>query len=63
MRKHPNSVLRGASNTNAVLDDRDVRAIKKLIGQFSLAEIARRFDVGESTVRRIRDGETWVHVT
>lgn len=45
-----------------VLDDLEVRTIRKLIGQQSLAKIADYFAVSPRTIARIRDGLTYTHV-
>jgi len=42
-----------------VLSDDQVREIRFLLQTEYIAEIARRFNVGESTIRRIRDGERY----
>lgn len=42
-----------------VLTDEQVREIRALLSNHYIAEIARRFSVGESTIRRIRDGERY----
>jgi hypothetical protein len=42
-----------------VLSDEQIREIRALLPNHYIAEIARRFSVGESTIRRIRDGERY----
>ena len=42
-----------------VLSDEQVKEIRALLPNHYIAEIARRFSVGESTIRRIRDGERY----
>ena len=42
-----------------VLSEDQVREIRALLPHHYIAEIARRFSVGESTIRRIRDGERY----
>ena len=42
-----------------VLSDDQVREIRVLLATEYIAEVARRFNVGESTIRRIRDGERY----
>ena len=42
-----------------VLSDKQVKEIRALLPHHYIAEIARRFSVGESTIRRIRDGERY----
>jgi len=44
------------------LEDLEVRTIRKLIGQQSLAKIADYFAVSPRTIARIRDGLTYTHV-
>jgi hypothetical protein len=45
-----------------VLSDDQVREIRVLLPQHSIAFIARQFGVGESTIRRLRDGERYGEV-
>lgn len=49
-------------NFIGVLDDLEVRAIRNMIGQRSLAKIADYFAVSPRTIARIRDGLTYTHV-
>lgn len=49
-------------NFNGVLYKYEVREIRKLIGQYSLARIADDFAVSPRTIARIRDGLTYTHV-
>ena len=49
-------------NFNGVLDEYEVREIRKMIGQMSLAKIADYFAVSPRTIARIRDGFTYTHV-
>jgi len=49
-------------NFNGVLDDTEVRAIRGMIGQRSLAQIADYFAVSPRTIARIRDGLTYTYV-
>lgn len=49
-------------NFIGVLDDLEVRAIRNMIGQRSLAQIADYFAVSPRTIARIRDGLTYTHV-
>ena len=46
-----------------VLSDEQVREIRALLPHHYIAEIARRYSVGESTIRRIRDGERYGEIT
>lgn len=47
------------------LNEGKVRDIKRLLdqGEMSIANIARLYSVNESTIRKIRDGLIWAHVT
>jgi len=49
-------------NFNGVLDEYEVREIRNMIGQMSLAKIADYFAVSPRTIARIRDGLTYTHV-
>lgn len=42
----------------------DIQGIRKacLSGRGSVAALARRFSVSETTIRQVRDGRTWKHV-
>jgi group I intron endonuclease len=42
-----------------ILQNEQVIEIRKLLKQHSIAHIARQYGVGESTIRRIRDGERY----
>ena len=46
-----------------VLSDEQIREIRALLPHHYIAEIARRLNVGESTIRRIRDGERYGEIT
>jgi hypothetical protein len=46
-----------------VLSDEQIREIRALLPHHYIAEIARRYSVGESTIRRIRDGERYGEIT
>jgi hypothetical protein len=45
-----------------VLTDDQVREIRVLLPQCSIAALARKYGVGESTIRRLRDGERYGEV-
>lgn len=45
-----------------VLTDDQVREIRVLLPQHSIAALARKYGVGESTIRRLRDGERYGEV-
>ena len=49
-------------NFIGVLEEHEVRAIRGMIGQRSLAQIAEYFAVSPRTIARIRDGLTYTHV-
>jgi hypothetical protein len=44
------------------LTDDQVREIRVLLPQYSIAALARKYGVGESTIRRLRDGERYGEV-
>ena len=44
------------------LSDEQVREIRVLLPQHSIAALARKYGVGESTIRRLRDGERYAEV-
>jgi hypothetical protein len=53
-------------NGTAKLNDALVHQIKKVLARRnynSIASLARYYGVSERTIRRIRDGESWTHVT
>lgn len=55
--------LKGAKNKKAKLDDDKVREIHKLSKQgVSQGNIARTFEVAQSTVWKILKGERWEHI-
>ena len=54
---------RGSKNPSAKLSEDDVREIRQLLGTQKLTSIARQFGVSIHAIRRIRDGETWTHVS
>jgi len=45
-----------------ILSDEQVREIRVLLVNNTIASISRKFGVGESTIRRIRDGERYCEV-
>jgi hypothetical protein len=45
-----------------VLTDEQVREIRVLLPQHSIAALARKYGVGESTIRRLRDGKRYSEV-
>lgn len=54
----------GEAAHSAKLCEADVREVRRLISAgFNDTEIGRRFDVAKSTIRMIRIGRNWKHVT
>jgi hypothetical protein len=53
----------GDNNSQAILTPREARAIMKLKGKISQAEIAKRFGISRQAVSDIHTGKTWVHET
>lgn len=58
------TVLRGSENGYARLDEEKVKGIKKLLVETSLkgTEIAKAYNVHQSTIWQIKHGRTWRHV-
>jgi len=55
--------INGERNPNAQLKGHQVVEIKLLLNSGNtIANIARQYNVGESTIRHIRDGKTWKHI-
>lgn len=52
-------ILKGEKHGRARLTLADVAAIRELSSTDTIADIARRFSVGESTIRHIKRGNTW----
>lgn len=54
-----------AATTSAKLDEKKVRDIKALLskGELPIVRIAEIYDVNESTIRKIRNGQTWKGVS
>lgn len=52
----------GSTHTFAKLDDEKVREIKTLLDTHSQGEIARMFNVAQTTIFSIKKGMTWKHV-
>lgn len=59
-RKGRNGNQQGENQANAKLTDADVREIRQLPG--TSREVAERFGVEASTVRRVRRGISWTHI-
>lgn len=49
----------GIKHASAKLSPSKVTEIRALLGSLSLRSLGKRFGVNESTIRQIRDGETW----
>lgn len=47
---------------SAKLNEDTVREIRIDLEHYTIAGLARKYDVSERTIRRIRDGESWKHV-
>lgn len=53
----------GTQNPCAKLSNSQVLEIRaKLLKGFTIASVAREYGRGETTIRHIRDGQTWSHV-
>jgi hypothetical protein len=54
----------GEGARHAKLTDAQVHEIKKLLHDvgMSVSVIARKFGVGQTTIRSIRNGRTWTHL-
>lgn len=64
LRVHPEARSRGAANGGARIDEPDVLVILgDLADGMNLCAISRRRGISRSQVRRIRDGQSWAHVT
>jgi hypothetical protein len=62
--KSPRIILRGSANKNSKLTEADVQSIRKLIGQGKTHRLlAKLFHVGKSTITRIKNNKTWLHVS
>lgn len=60
----PPPTKKGSENGSSKLNEEQVREIKKMISQGrSCGKIAKEFDVSATTIKRIRNGENWAHVT
>lgn len=55
--RHGHGELLGSAHPNAKLTDEQVREIKASTDGYRV--LARRYGVGQTTIRRIRKGETW----
>lgn len=51
----------GDNNSQAILTAKEARAIMKLKGKVSQAEISRRFGISRQAVSDIHRGKTWAH--
>lgn len=60
----PQRVARGTRHWGAKLDDARVREVRLACQtKESVSSIARRFKVSRATIRSVRDGVNWKHVT
>lgn len=48
---------------NSKLTEVDVKEIKQIFGQYNNCEIARMYKIDESTVRSIKKGNSWKHIS
>lgn len=48
---------------HAKLTEEQVLIIKRIMGDFKNAELARQYDVSVWTIMRVRNGQRWAHVT
>jgi hypothetical protein len=54
---------KGVENGNSILANKDVLKIRKLyLNKVPIAEIARMFEIGWTTVSHIIKGENWTHI-
>ena len=61
-RKKYEHIPKGEDSHNAKLTEQDVKAIRELHGKHSMRELADKFHVGKSQIKRIIDRATWKHV-
>lgn len=62
-KKHP-PINKGEANTFAKLEDADIPLIIELIQSgIPCKEIGEKFDVTTHTIRHIKNGKTWRHIT
>lgn len=54
---------KGESNGRARLKDTDIPVIRNLLTVLTVARIAKKFNVGTSTISRIKNGHNWTHVS
>lgn len=58
--KSNKNVLKGEENPSAILSSAEVIKIRKLYGKgWTITELAKKFDIGRTTVKRIVAFETW----
>mgnify|MGYP000901096899 CR=1 FL=1 len=51
--------LKGENNPNSKLNSEDVKLIKHLLENNTVASIAKKFNVGWQTINHIKQGNTW----
>jgi len=56
------SATRGDNYPRAKLNEEKVREIRSLFGQLTISQLARKYDVGWDTVKRIVTRQRWAHV-
>lgn len=61
-RRHPETLARGERNANARLTEAKVRAIRAAYEPGRGPELATLYGVGENTILRVINGESWKHV-
>lgn len=63
-KKGPTLPSKGENNGSAILSENDVRSIRSLYatGQYTMKQMAERYDVSDPTVRLIVRRITWKHV-
>jgi len=61
-RTHPEKRLRGDQHPVARLRAADIPIIRSVAHHSSVSAIARRFDVGRTTINNVLNGNTWRHV-
>jgi hypothetical protein len=61
-RTKPEKITRGSAHGMSVLTEESVREIRRLAGQVTQVELARRFGVSKGTIGFIVRRESWKHV-
>jgi hypothetical protein len=63
MCRNRNDKLWGENHFNAKLTTENVVWIKENLGRVSMYSMAKKFGVTKSTIRFIKEGQTWAHVS